>query len=380
MTLPDVSSGDLGHVGHHDLLHVRYNNSVEIRSGTAAARPAAGAVTAGTLYWATDTEVLSRSDGITWDSLVTDHGGLTGLGDDDHPQYALDSDLTTHAGAADPHTGYRLESADHTHQSTGLQAGQLDHGAALTGLTDDDHTQYLKEKASGGVAGEVPTHNHSAAGEAGTIDHGAITGLSDDDHPQYITKALVDVKGDILAATAADTIARLAVGANGTVLTADSAESTGLKWVAGGGGGLTFVFKTADEGVTNSSTLQDDDHLFFTADANGVYYIESFVHIVNNADGFQDFKFQWTEPDGTYTLFSERLIGSTMTNQTIQESSATISLDGAANQNMFVVCQGTFTAGGTGGTFKLQWAGITAQSGQTTTVKVGSYLAYKKVA
>lgn len=54
---------------------------------------------------------------------VTDHGGLTGLLDDDHTQY-------------------RLESADHTHQSTGLQAGQLDHGLALTGLGDDDHTQY----------------------------------------------------------------------------------------------------------------------------------------------------------------------------------------------------------------------------------------------
>ena len=33
--------------------------------------------------------------------------------------------------------------ADHSHQSTGAQGGQLDHGAALTGLTDDDHTNYL---------------------------------------------------------------------------------------------------------------------------------------------------------------------------------------------------------------------------------------------
>ena len=48
-----------------------------------------------------------------------------------------------HAAAADPHTGYRLESADHSHQSTGAQAGQIDHGAALTGLSDDDHTQYV---------------------------------------------------------------------------------------------------------------------------------------------------------------------------------------------------------------------------------------------
>jgi hypothetical protein len=53
-----------------------------------------------------------------------DHGALTGLGDDDH-------------------TGYRLESADHNHESSGAQAGQLDHGAALTGMTDDDHTVYM---------------------------------------------------------------------------------------------------------------------------------------------------------------------------------------------------------------------------------------------
>jgi hypothetical protein len=37
-------------------------------------------------------------------------------------------------------------------------------------------------------------------------------------------------KGDLLGASAENTPARLAVGANGTVLTADSAESTGLKW------------------------------------------------------------------------------------------------------------------------------------------------------
>ena len=66
------------------------------------------------------------SDGtdVAWKAQsFIDHGALTGLLDDDHTQY-------------------RLESADHSHQSTGLQAGQLDHGLALTGLTDDDHTQY----------------------------------------------------------------------------------------------------------------------------------------------------------------------------------------------------------------------------------------------
>lgn len=77
--------------------------------------------------------------------------------------------VATHAALADPHTGYRLESADHTHQSTGAQAGQLDHGLALTGLTDDDHTQYLKERASGGVESEVPEHEHGSTTKGGVL-------------------------------------------------------------------------------------------------------------------------------------------------------------------------------------------------------------------
>lgn len=52
------------------------------------------------------------------------------------------AEFDAHVAAADPHTGYRLESADHTHESTGAQAGKIDHGLALNGLGDDDHTQY----------------------------------------------------------------------------------------------------------------------------------------------------------------------------------------------------------------------------------------------
>jgi hypothetical protein len=56
-----------------------------------------------------------------------------------------------------------------------------------------------------------------------------------------IAKAIVDAKGDIIAATAADTVSLLAVGANDTVLTADSAEATGLKWAAPAAGGYTLI-------------------------------------------------------------------------------------------------------------------------------------------
>ena len=48
---------------------------------------------------------------------------------------------------------------------------------------------------------------------------------------EVLKKAIVDAKGDLIVATAADTPARLAVGGtNGHVLTVDSAETAGVKW------------------------------------------------------------------------------------------------------------------------------------------------------
>lgn len=44
------------------------------------------------------------------------------------------------------------------------------------------------------------------------------------------TDAIFDAKGDLPVGTGADTAAKLTVGANGTMLFADSAETTGVKW------------------------------------------------------------------------------------------------------------------------------------------------------
>lgn len=68
-----------------------------------------------------------------------------------------------------------------------------------------------------------------------------------------IAKAIVDAKGDIIAATAADTVSRLAVGANDTILTADSSTATGLKWAApASAGGMTLLSTTNLLGATVS--------------------------------------------------------------------------------------------------------------------------------
>lgn len=48
--------------------------------------------------------------------------------------------------------------------------------------------------------------------------------------PDAIAETLLNAKGDLVVASAADTAARLAVGTAGQVLTADSAAPTGVKW------------------------------------------------------------------------------------------------------------------------------------------------------
>jgi len=47
-----------------------------------------------------------------------------------------------------------------------------------------------------------------------------------------IEETIFDAKGDLLVGTAADTVGKLTVGSNGTVLVADSSTATGLKWSA----------------------------------------------------------------------------------------------------------------------------------------------------
>ena len=73
-----------------------------------------------------------------------------------------------------------------------------------------------------------------------------------------IQPTIFDAKADLLTATAADTPARLAVGANGTLLTADSSEATGLKWAAPAASGkvLQVVSFSTTTNVSSSTNTK----------------------------------------------------------------------------------------------------------------------------
>jgi hypothetical protein len=87
-------------------------------------------------------------------------------------------------------------------------------------------------------------------------------------------KSIVDAKGDLIAASAADTPARLAVGNNGETLVADSSTSTGLKWKQQG---MTLISRTTFSGVAT----QNIDNVFTTSYKNYVIRFDEIYPSVN---------------------------------------------------------------------------------------------------
>ena len=86
---------------------------------------------------------------------------------------------------------------------------------------------------------------------------------------QNSPQSLMTAKGDLIGASAAYTLARLAVGANDTVLTADSSESTGLKWAAGGGSQPTNPFVGSPVMTGNCAGITATTHEY---DANEILF------------------------------------------------------------------------------------------------------------
>jgi hypothetical protein len=127
---------------------------------------------------------------------------------------------------------------------------------------------------------------------------------------------ILDAKGDLITATAADTPARLAVGTNGQVLTADSTAATGLKWGTAASGALVKINTTSFSGVTTQSI-----NSVFTSTYTNYKVI---VHLTSTAaSGGLRFRFRASGTDNTansYKMAISYLDNSTTVQGTLDTS------------------------------------------------------------
>lgn len=132
---------------------------------------------------------------------------------------------------------------------------------------------------------------------------------------------------------------------------------------ATGPGTVYPVEKTADESVTNSTTLQSDNELLFPVGAGEVWSYVVYLHL-SCASGTSDFKCNTQVPAGA-TVRRHGMIGGTTTASAVEISARIQShtsgnlITGvmpSATADMFAIYQATVEVGGTAGDVVFQWA------------------------
>ena len=127
---------------------------------------------------------------------------------------------------------------------TSPEEGQFAYTKDTNSLWYYDGAAWVASGATGDIEGVTAGTGISGGGTSGTVT---------------VTNSMataIDAKGDLIGGTGADAFDRLAVGADGTQLVADSAEATGLKWAppAGGGGKVLQVVNATYSTHTSNST------------------------------------------------------------------------------------------------------------------------------
>ncbi len=147
-----------------------------------------------------------------------------------------------------------------------------------------------------------------------------------------------------------------------------------------------FVRKTADESVTSSTTIQDDDHLFFTPILNTNYWITMFV--IYEADAAYDLKISWSVPTGSTFDYVSDAIGSGATTSAVFDVSRSAQIApaggtpspggiGAGKWATFLV-RGVFKMGPNAGLFRFRWAQL-ASGAVPTIVHANSCLIARRL-
>ncbi len=162
-----------------------------------------------------------------------------------------------------------------------------------------------------------------------------------------IPATIIDAKGDLIAGTAADTAGRLAVGTNGHVLTADSAETTGLKWALPAGAKNFSLIgtgtTTSGSTVTVSGISGQDQLIILLKDVSGTGIYSEFTLRINTDSGtnYDQMRVVYN-PAGTYSagaLYSETATGGTSIRIAQLSGDATLGVSG------YVTIFGCNTAG-----------------------------------
>jgi hypothetical protein len=118
--------------------------------------------------------------------------------------------------------------------------------------------------------------------KAGLVVEGATATVEGHD---VLTKKIADAKGDLLVGTADNAISKLTVGQNNYILTADSSETTGVKWAAPQAVGvfnteITFEGATANDYETTLTVFDPTaDRTITLPDATGTVALTSDITV-----------------------------------------------------------------------------------------------------
>jgi hypothetical protein len=186
--------------------------------------------------------------------------------------------------------------------------------------------------------------------KAGIVVEGSTATVNGHD---VLTEALVDAKGDLLVATGADTVSRLAVGAtNGHVLTVDSNEATGLKYAAPAavgvfGESIVFEGATADDYETTVTVTDPTaDRTITLPNATGTVVLKDTTDTLTNKSvslttntvtgTIAEFNTALTDQDFATLAGTETLSNKTLTSPTVSGlylSDGSIVVEGATANN-----------------------------------------------